>query len=205
MGNKTLVVVGVLATIFFFAVFIPGCAIVGSYNGLVGSEQSVESQWGKVETQLQRRFDLVPNLVAAVQGSMTQEQAVFGEIAQARTHYADVEKSGTQEEKVQAANQYESAIARLLVVIENYPDLKSSERVHDLMVQLEGTENRISTERTRYNDEVQGYNNKVKKFPSNIVAGIFGFSEKAYFAAEDGAQTAPKVELNTNLQTPTTR
>ena len=165
----------------------------------------MESEWGKVETQLQRRFDLVPNLIAAVQGSMTQEQAVFGEIAQARTHYADVEKTGTTEEKVQAANRYESAIARLLVVMENYPTLKSIDAVHDLMVQLEGTENRISTERTRYNDEVEIYNNKVKKFPSSIVASFTGFEKKAYFKADEGAQEAPKVELNTNVPTNTTR
>ncbi len=163
-----------------------------SYNGLVSSNEAVSSQWAQVETQYQRRFDLIPNLVASVKGIMAQEQKVFSDIADARTKYSG---ATTPDEKAAAASQVESALGRLLVITENYPQLQSSQNVKDLMTQLEGTENRVSTERKRYNDFVQAYNLKTKQFPSSIAAIIFGFKEHAYFEAAAGADTVPAVNL----------
>ena len=162
------------------------------YNGLVGLEESVSNQWAQVETQYQRRFDLIPNLVESVKGMMGQEQEVFGTIADARTRYSG---ATTLDEKVEAVNQVESALARLLVIMENYPELKSAENVQTLMVQLEGTENRISVERKRFNDAVKVFNVMIKKFPARLIAGIFGFEAKLYFESQIGAEQAPKVEF----------
>jgi len=162
------------------------------YNGLVGLEESVSSQWAQVETQYQRRFDLIPNLVESVKGMMEQEQEVFGKIADARTRYAG---AATIEEKVEAVNQVESALARLLVIMENYPELKSAENVQTLMVQLEGTENRISVERKRFNDVVKVFNVMVRKFPANLLANLFGFTQKLYFESQLGAEQTPQVEF----------
>ena len=174
-------------------VLVLGMWLSGTYNGLVGLGQSVDSQWAQVETQYQRRYDLIPNLVEATKGVLTQEQEVFSQIAEARQGYAGANNSS---EKVEAANQMESALARLLVIVENYPELKSNETVQDLMVELAGTENRISVERKRYNDTVQGYNTKVKTFPTMMVANMFGYSEKPYFEAIEAAETAPEVNLD---------
>ncbi|MDD5050875.1 MAG: LemA family protein [Candidatus Pacebacteria bacterium] len=163
-----------------------------SYNGLVTANEAINNQWAKVETQYQRRFDLIPNLVESVKGIMKQEQAVFTAIADARTHYAGAQ---TVDDKAKAAGEVESALGRLLVITENYPELKSSDTVQTLMAQLEGTENRVSVERTRFNDVVQTYNLKVKTFPTSLFAKIFGFSEHAYFQSATGAETAPKVSF----------
>ncbi len=163
-----------------------------SYNGLVTSNEAISNQWAKVEIQYQRRFDLIPNLVESVKGIMKQEQAVFTAIADARTRYAGAQ---TVDQKAQAAGQVESALGRLLVITENYPELKSSDTVQTLMAQLEGTENRVSVERTRYNDVVQTYNLKVKTLPTSILARIFGFSEHAYFQSATGAENAPSVKF----------
>jgi len=148
-----------------------------------------------VETKLQRRYDLIPNLVESVKGAMEQEQEVFGAIADAR---ARIGSAQTTEEQVTASNEMESALSRLLVIVENYPELKSNEQVTALMDELAGTENRISVERDRYNEAVQQYNNKVKRFPGSLMAGLFGFDEKSYFEAVSGAETAPSVDLNTD-------
>lgn len=164
----------------------------GYYNSFVSKQQAVDSQWAQVENQYQRRYDLIPNLVAAVKGVLKQEQKVFGDIAEARKGYTGAR---TTEEKVAAANQMESALSRLLVIVENYPQLKSNENVRDLMVQLEGTENRISVERRRYNEEVRSYNTAVKRFPGVVFAGIFGFEERSYFESAASAKRAPKVDL----------
>ena len=165
---------------------------ISYYNSFVTKDQAVESQWAQVETQYQRRFDLIPNLVAATKGIFKQEREIFGKLAEARTRYAG---SKGVEDKVGAANQLESALARLLVIVENYPNLRSSESVQQLMVQLEGTENRVSVERRRYNDQVRDFNTSVKRFPGRIFAGIFGFSEKTFFKSVSGAEEAPKVEF----------
>jgi len=163
-----------------------------TYNGLVGASVGIDGQWAQVETQYQRRFDLIPNLVESVKGIMSQEQKVFSDIAEARTKYSG---AMTVDEKARAAGQVESALGRLLVITENYPQLKSSETVQTLMSQLEGTENRVSVERKRFNDAVASYNLKTKRFPSNILASLFGFSERAYLEAADGAENAPQVKF----------
>ena len=163
-----------------------------SYNRLVSASVAIDGQWAQVETQYQRRFDLIPNLVSTVKGVAQQEQTVFGAIADARTRYAG---AVTVEDKVKAANDMETGLARLLVIAENYPQLTSSASFQNLMVQLEGTENRISAERGRYNDRVREYNLITMRFPSNIAAAIFGFAEKSYFQAEQGASGVPAVSF----------
>ncbi|MBI4743545.1 MAG: LemA family protein [Actinobacteria bacterium] len=167
-------------------------SLIGLYNSLIQKDQGVKEQWAAVETQYQRRFDLVPNLVNSVKGIMNQEKAVFGKIAEARTRYAGTRSV---EERVDAANKMESALARLLVIMENYPELKSNEAVQRLMVQLEGTENRISVERRRYNEQVKDFNTTVKRFPTNLIAPMLGFESKAYFQSVTEAKEAPKVEF----------
>jgi LemA protein len=163
-----------------------------SYNGLVSASATTDAQWAQVETQYQRRLDLIPNLVAAVKGVMKQETAVFGAIADARTHYGS---AVTTDDKAKAATEVESSFARLLVVMENYPALKSSDNVIALQSQIEGTENRISVERGRFNDDVRTYNLKVARFPGSIAAHLFGFSTKAYFQSAAGADAAPAVQF----------
>lgn len=167
--------------------------LTGTYNSLVNGREGVDAAWAQVETQYQRRFDLIPNLVESVKSVLKQEQKVFSDIAEARTRYAGAKSS---EDKVAAANQVEGALSRLLVIVENYPQLKSSETVQTFMAQLEGTENRISVERSRYNETVRNYNVSVKVFPRNIAAGWFGFSPRTMFESEAGAATTPKVDLN---------
>ena len=174
-------------------VLILGIGLANFYNTLVSQTQTIENQWAQVETQYQRRFDLIPNLVKSVEGIMTQEQAVFGQIAEARTKYSGATSF---EEKVKAASAVESALGRLLVIIENYPDLRSAENVSQLMDELAGTENRIAVERQRFNDVVRDYNVTIKQFPANLIAGALGFSERSYFEAAEGAEQAPEVEIS---------
>ncbi len=166
--------------------------IWSAYNGLVSGGVAIDGQWAQVETQYQRRFDLIPNLVSAVRGILKQEQTIFTELADARTRYAGAQNI---DEKARAASGVESAFGRLLAIMENYPQLRSSENINTLMSQLEGTENRVSVERKRFNDAVAAYNLKTKRFPSMAVARIFGFGERAYFEASEGAAVAPRVEL----------
>lgn len=166
---------------------------MGFYNKLITMDQAINGQWAQVETQYQRRFDLIPNLVSSVEGVMEQERQVFADIAQARTKYAGARGV---DEKVEAATQVESALGRLLAIVENYPQLRSNENVMSLMDELAGTENRIATERRRYNELVQDYNIQIKRFPNSFLAGIFGFDERSYFKAAEGAETAPQVDIN---------
>ncbi len=180
-GIIVIVVIVVLVLIYGFT----------TYNSLVTSSVAADTQWKQVEVDYQRRFDLIPNLVGSVNKIMKQEQAVFTAIADARTHYAG---AATTDEKAKAAGEVESALGRLLVITENYPELKSSETVQSLMSQLEGTENRIGVERSRYNKAVETYNLKVKRIPSSIIAAITGFDTREYFNAAAGAEIAPKVE-----------
>ncbi|MBI4034036.1 MAG: LemA family protein [Candidatus Brennerbacteria bacterium] len=183
MKNKTLwIILGIIVVV--------GIYVWSGYNGLITKSENVTNQWAQVETQYQRRFDLIPNLVESVKGIFEQEQTVFSNLAEARTRYAG---AVTISEKAAAATEVESALARLLVVVENYPQLRSSESVQTLMVQLEGTENRVSVERKRYNDAVRTLNVAVKRFPTNVIAGIFGFSEETYFEAAEGAEAVPEV------------
>lgn len=181
------------STIIIIAVLVILAGYIGiTYNGLVSASTAVDAQWAQVETQYQRRFDLIPNLVNAVKGVMKQETAVFGAIADARTHYADAQ---TTSDKATAASEVESAYARLLVVMENYPQLKSADNVQTLQAQIEGTENRISVERGRFNDAVRSYNLKASTFPSSLVAHMFGFDARAYFQSAAGSEVAPTVNF----------
>jgi LemA protein len=180
-------------TIVILALIIILIAYVGtSYNSLVSTKEGATAQWQQVETEYQRRLDLIPNLVASVQGVMKQEQAVFSALADARTHYAGAQ---TQSDKAVAAGHVETSLGRLLAVIENYPTLKSSDTVQSLMTQLEGTENRVSVQRGRYNDIVQGYEVSIKRFPCSVIASLFGFGDLQYFKADVGASTAPQVKF----------
>ena len=190
MKNPLWIVLGVIGGLIVMI----GLWLMGSYNGLVALNESADGQWAQVESQYQRRFDLIPNLVGSVQGSMQQEKEVFGLIADARTKYSGARPV---DEKVAAAGQVDSALSRLLVVMENYPELKSNQNVQTLMSQLEGTENRISVERMRFNEMIKDYNQRIKTFPTVMIAGMFGFKERTYFAAENGAEKAPKVDLIT--------
>ena len=163
-----------------------------SYNTFVGQEEAIKTQWAQVENQLQRRNDLIPNLVETTKGIAQQEQDVFGRIAESRAKMAG---ATTPEQRIAAANEQSSALARLLVVVENYPQLRSSESFNRLMDELSGTENRISVERMRYNERVQEYNTLRRRFPSNVTASIFGFKEHPLFDAPTAAEQVPKVNF----------
>src|SRR5215468_191829 len=183
MRSTVLVALMVLA-----ATVSSGC----SYNSFVGKEEGIKAQWAQVENQLQRRNDLIPNLVETTKGIAQQEKDVFGQIADSRAKMAGAK---TPEETIQAANQQSAALGRLLVVVENYPQLRSSESFNRLMDELSGTENRIAVERMRYNERVQDYNTMRRRFPSNITASIFGFKEYPLFNAPPAAEQVPKVNF----------
>jgi LemA protein len=165
---------------------------VGGYNGMVTQRNKVDQAAAQLDSAYQRRFDLVPNLVESVKGAQAQEQKVFGDIAAARTQYGGAK---TTEDRLAAAGQYESALSRLLVIMENYPELKSNETVQNLMIQLEGTENRVKVERDNYSAVATTYNTMIQRFPKNILAGLFGFEKRQLYTAAPGADVAPKVNL----------
>lgn len=184
MKKPLLILIALLAILVLYA--------WGLYNGLIRDNENINGQWAQVQTQYQRRFDLIPNLVNSVKGILNQEQKIFSDLAEARTRYSSASNTN---DKVNAANDVESTLSRLLVIVENYPQLKSSENVQTLMAQLEGTENRISVERGRFNNVVRLYNTKVKRFPANLLAPVYGFQEKPYFQAQSGAEDTPKVNF----------
>jgi LemA protein len=162
-------------------------------NGLVGLDEGVSTSLANVESALQRRYDLIPNLVASVKGYAAHEKELLEEITRLRSQW---QSAGSVAEKERTAGLLESAIGRLIVVAENYPDLKASQSFRDLQVSLEGSENRINVERRRYNESLQAYNTKVRQLPGSIIAGVMGFSPKqAYFQADEKAKDAPKVEF----------
>lgn len=163
-----------------------------SYNRFVGQEEAIKTQWAQVENQLQRRNDLIPNLVETTKGIAQQEKDVFGQIADSRARLAGARSP---EETIQAANQQSAALARLLVIAENYPQLRSSESFNRLMDELSGTENRIAVERMRYNERVQEYNTSRRQFPANVTASVFGFKEYPLFNAPTAAEQVPKVNF----------
>lgn len=175
------------------AIGLSGC----SYNRFVGQEEAIKTQWAQVENQLQRRNDLIPNLVETVKGVAQQEKDVFGQIAESRSKLAGAR---TEQETIDAANQQSAALARLLVIVENYPQLRSNEQFARLMDSLEGTENRLAIERMRYNERVQEYNTARRQFPSNVTAGIFGFKEYPLFNAPPDAERAPRVNFGTQAK-----
>jgi LemA protein len=164
-----------------------------SYNGLVNRELKVDQSAADLDVQLQRRFDLIPNLVKSVEGALEQEREIIGKVTEARTRYAG---AGTGDERVAAAGELEGALSRLLVVVENYPQVASLQNVRDLQVQLEGTENRVAQARRSYNETVTDFNTAVRRFPRSIVAAMFGFEKRALFEAVSGADVAPSVDLN---------
>lgn len=195
MNIKTLIGLGIIALLVFMG--------IGKYNTLVEQEQIVEQSWAQVENQYQRRADLIPNLVNTVKGAADFEQETLTDVIEARSRATSIEVSAddlNDPQKVQqfqqAQEQLSGALSRLLVTVEKYPELKANQNFRDLQVQLEGTENRISTERQRYNESVQGYNTTVKRFPNNIFAGLFGFEQKTYFEADEGAKEVPEVNFN---------
>ena len=165
---------------------------VSAYNMFVTQNEQISGQWAQVENQYQRRFDLIPNIVETVKGAAKQEQTVFDDIATARTHYAG---AVTQDQKATAATEVESALGRLLVISENYPVLQSEQSYRDLITELEGTENRISVERMKYNDLVRQYNTSVGHFPTSLVAHMGGFTAHAYFDVPATSQVVPKVSF----------
>ncbi|HEY9584733.1 MAG TPA: LemA family protein [Candidatus Paceibacterota bacterium] len=181
------VIIGIIAVLVILVAW--GVAI---YNGFVSSNEGVDNQWAQVETQYQRRFDLIPNLVESVKGIMAQEQKVFGDLAEARTRYSGAQSVN---DKAGAATELEGALSRLLVIMENYPQLRSVESVTALMAELAGTENRVSVERKRFNDMIQTYNLKVKTFPGKIFASLFGFNERNYFETAAGTENVPAVNF----------
>ena len=163
-----------------------------SYNRFTAAEEAIKAQWGQVENQMQRRSDLIPNLVATVKGFAAQEQQVIQSVTDARAQMAGAR---TPAERIAAANAESSALARLLVVVENYPQLKSNETFMRLMDELAGTENRLATERMRYNERLQEYNTLRRRFPANITAAIFGFDEYPYYDAPPEAGQVPTVDF----------
>jgi LemA protein len=187
--NKTLLVVfGVIALLILIGFFY----IRGTYNSLVRMDESVKAAWAQVENQLQRRYDLIPNYVETVKGYAAHEKEVFIRVTEARSRVA---AAGNVNEKIQANNDLSSALARLLVVVENYPDLKANTNFIRLQDELAGTENRIAVERRRYNETVKEYNIKIRQFPTNIFAGMFGFEKATFFEVPKEKQEAPKVKF----------
>jgi len=164
-----------------------------SYNTFVSQEEAIKAQWAQVENQLQRRNDLVPNLVESVKGYAAHEEGVFKEIADARSKLLAAKSP---EESIQAANQQSSALGRLLAIAENYPQLRANEQFNRLMDELSGTENRIAVERMRYNERVQAYETSRRQFPANLTARAFGFKEHPFFEAPAEAKQVPKVNFS---------
>jgi LemA protein len=178
-----------LVLVALAALPLTGC----SYNRFVSQEEAIKAQWAQVQNQLQRRNDLIPNLVETVKGYATHEESVYKDIADARSKLL---AARSPEETIQAANQQTSALGRLLAVVENYPQLKANEQFNRLMDELSGTENRIAVERMRYNEAVQAYNTSRRQFPANITARLFSFKEYPFFEAPPEARQAPKVNFS---------
>ena len=188
MSKKWMWIIGIVAVVLIAVMW-----VIGIYNNLVSMDVSVKAAWSQVENQYQRRMDLIPNLVETVKGYKIHEADVIEHVADARAKLAG---ASSVSDKVKATNGLEGALSRLLMVVENYPNLKADANFRQLMDSLEGTENRISVERMRYNETVKEYNIAVRKFPTSIFAGMFGFDrEKTLFKAAEGAQEVPKVKF----------
>jgi LemA protein len=178
-----------------------GAFVMGVRNDLVNKEEAVSAQWGQVENVYQRRADLIPNLVATVRGAADFEKSTLESVVQARASVGQINMGNLPDDPAafarfqQAQESLSSALSRLMVVVERYPDIKANQNFRDLQVQLEGTENRIAVERMRYNERAQDYNATRRRFPGFLIAGLFGFGEKAYFTAAPGADQAPSVDF----------
>lgn len=195
MNIKTLIGLGVVALLVIYGININ--------NSLVQKQEQVNQAWAQVENQYQRRADLVPNLVNTVKGAANFEQETLTNVVEARSRATSIQVNANDlndpqklEQFRQAQSQLSGALSRLLVTVEKYPELKANQNFRDLQVQLEGTENRIATERMRYNQSVQSYNTTIQRFPASLFAGILGFEKKAYFEADEGADEAPEVNFN---------
>lgn len=185
--NLLIALVVIVVVVFSFYSFFKG-----TYNTFVSLDESVKGSWAQVENQLQRRFDLIPNLVETVKGYAKHEKSVFIEVTNAR---AKVGGAGKISEKIKANNQLTTALSRLLLVVERYPDLKANQNFIRLQDELAGTENRIAVERRRYNEAVKVYNIKIRSFPENLLAGMFGFSKAAFFEVPESAKGTPKIKF----------
>lgn len=181
IGSAILVVIAII-----------GIYVFSKYNSFVTSEENITSKWSQVENQLQRRFDLIPNLVNTAKGYAKHEEDIFLKLADARSEYGS---ANSLEEMSAANNELSAALSNLFVVVENYPELKSNEQFNMLMTELAGTENRIAVARKDYNEAVQDYNGSVRKVPGSIIAGIFGFEQKEYFEVKDGVEEVPTVDF----------
>lgn len=196
MSKKWLTIAGILGGILLLVLIFGGV-----YNNLVGARESVETAFGNLDSQYQRRADLVPNLVNTVKGAADFEQETLTQVTEARARATDITidpSNATPEQLAEYQNaqgELSQALGRLLAVTENYPELRATEAFRDLQVQLEGTENRIAVARGDYNEVVRGYNTQVQTFPTNVVAGLFGFDKRSYFEAEAGAERAPEVNF----------
>lgn len=193
---------GLVTLIIIAAILIGGFLWVkGAYNNMVTEDENVQNAWAQVENVYQRRADLIPNLVATVKGYAEHESATLENViaARAKATQMTVDPANLSEEAIakfnEAQGELSTALGRLLLIQENYPDLKANQQFSELQAQLEGTENRIATERMKFNDAAKVYNTLIRKFPDNIIASIFGFEKKGYFEAQTGAETAPKVEF----------
>ncbi|HAH07438.1 MAG TPA: LemA family protein [Elusimicrobia bacterium] len=174
-------------------VLVVGLWMAGAYNKLVGLQESSNSAWAQVENVLQRRFDLIPNLVNTVKGYAKHERETFEEVTRLRSQWG---AASSRSDKIKTAGELEGVLSRLMVVLERYPDLKANQNFLSLQDELAGTENRIAVERKRYNEVLRDYNVGVRRFPANLVAGMFGFQKnEAYFEADKEAKSAPKVEF----------
>lgn len=188
-GQKTaLTIIGIV----LLAILIPFLYLKGTYNSLVTMDEGVKAAWAQVENQLQRRYDLIPNYVETVKGYAKHEKDVFLKVTKARSK---VGQAGAISEKIAANNQLSSALARLLVVVERYPDLKANTNFIRLQDELAGTENRVSVERRRFNEAVRVYNTKIRSFPTNLIAGMFGFEKATFFEVPKEKQEVPKVKF----------
>lgn len=187
----------------FFGLIVLGVILWGTrvYNGMISMQEAVRSQWGNVETQYQRRADLIPNFVNTVKGAAEFEQSTLTQVIEARAKATQIKldptnMSSEDMQQFQAAQgELGSALSRLMVVVEQYPQLKATQNFRDLQVELEGTENRISVERRKFNETAQTFNTYIKRFPQNFIAGMFGFTERPYFEAMEGAEKAPEVKF----------
>jgi|SRR5690606_12853617 len=191
----------ILIVVLLFVLILGGCGC-GRYNSMVQQDENVEAKWNNVQSDYQRRSDLIPNLVNTVKGAANFEQETLTQVMEARSKATSVNINSTEEltpEKIQqfqaAQGELNGALSRLLVTVERYPELKANQNFLDLQAQLEGTENRIKVSRNDFNAAVQQYNTTVRQFPNNIFAGMFGFERRQGFTAEEGAQTAPTVEF----------
>ena len=207
MGNKALIVLGIVLGIVILLVLIVGGVAISTYNGLVTKQQNVNAKWSQVENQMQRRADLIPNIVATVKGVAGLEERVFTKIAEARSQLLSTMQNpnGTIGDKIAADSKLDQTLrdggllgtgGRFLAITEQYPQLKSNESFLKLQDELAGTENRLATARYDYTQAAQDYNTTRSRFPAVLIAGLMGFKEQPYFKAEEGARQAPKVDFN---------